>query len=471
MRLVALELHPNREIRVISCREQMVRRRERAITAISVSSESQAVSNETDDSLPVNGCSAPLVIGSKLETPPVSNEVYGHKPSPGKYRSGWGELPRRRKFSNYARRRLLRAGGALEKSVPYSHVLFLTCTIPGSTVEAFRAVAEYSAYLIHGLKAWINKRVPGKLDMYVWEWQKRGALHLHYAVYCPDRAAGEYICTNLQAQWTRLLDSVASKSGVDVWRKNRSFTHAADKSKLRVDAQWCEKSVAAYLSKYVSKSADGFRGFAFNLFCPSRWYGVSRPLSALIQKFTHKIQCRYIPSSTAKALYEDLAKAIHTHSIKSYEYRHKIGDGDTSIGYFEDLEIISVWNSLETIVMSNTHSSSNTTSSRVRFLLSGFHLMRRYPQWLETWETHSPNYVKELLSRLTPSESITALDQEFLLDSLLWSLVHTQKTRFFSQADCQLWAGKAKEFLKDATFETHCALCIPTHPVQPIKKH
>lgn len=90
-------------------------------------------------------------------------------------------------FTLEAKRKLLRAGGALGRFDPEpSNCVFFTGTLPGGTEDAFRTIAERSAQIVQRAKVWIyNRYKECSYSFYCWELQKRGALHLHYVAYCP----------------------------------------------------------------------------------------------------------------------------------------------------------------------------------------------------------------------------------------------------------------------------------------------
>lgn len=237
-------------------------------------------------------------------------------------------------FTLYGRRQLLRAGGALDKSVDSPEdVLFLTATLPGSTYESKRAIANWSAYAVHLVQSWISKRVPQKLTLYVWEFQKRGALHLHYAVACPDKAAAEYIRTNWKAQWQRVIDSIGLKAGVDMWRKNANFTHANDKSVLQADAQYCKKSIANYLAKYVSKSQQQYKDNHWAKCKPSRYWGVSRPLNAILKSMTTTTEITLSNRRKWEASHQECLSVMQSWGKLSYSYGDKFNNAKVVVGY------------------------------------------------------------------------------------------------------------------------------------------
>lgn len=167
-------------------------------------------------------------------------------------------------------------------------ILFFTGTLPGSGSEQFEAIARWSSWIVHRLKAWIARRVDAKLDFYAWELQKRGALHLHYALHVPDDAARFEIRTQIKNEWIRLLDSVSGFTGVDLYHNShRGFSHRSNTDLVQADCQEVEKSVGAYLGKYLSKGSRGKN--STDVFHPCRWYGVSRPLRAYEESLRRSI--------------------------------------------------------------------------------------------------------------------------------------------------------------------------------------
>ena len=437
MKHILISSYPNREIRVTLVRSQIGKKETYAETA-------EDILSKDDDSTP----HLSFAQNSLRSTEPLSQPSEEPRQAPG-----YGGLPRRQKFSLYGRRTILHAGGALERTHGHEDCLFLTVTHPGSTVESFRALAEYSAHAVKTLQGWLSRHIPNKLSIYTWEWQKRGALHLHLVLHCPDRERGEWIRANLKAEWIRILDSIAEKSGVDVYRKNRGFSWVTDKSVVRVDAQWCEKSVAAYLSKYVSKATDANKRMPRNAFYPSRWYGVSRPLLQLTRELTFKVSLDSLRDRDGWETYEDCLSILQSYSIKCYEYSHKVGDGRTIVSYVNDNEQDSIWTSIMDSTIMNPDSSSNTEKTMRRLVRNGSILIKKHKVWLETYMHFYGNSRCSKLLNLPSYRDISRNDLIFLVDALAFSFRYTQKTRFELPGACQLWYSQMKDCLKDASSE------------------
>lgn len=414
MRLTTCSYFPNREIRVVTTRQRL--------SSVQSHRETHETS-EGPDSLP----SPPTCHSRKTRNATRKPPQTGSLSIEG--RPGWGGLGRFHRFSNYARRQLLRAGGALERTAPHEECLFFTLTLPGSTVESMEAIARYSSRLVHGFKAWIAKRLPSKLDMYCWEWQKRGALHLHYVVHCPDRAVGESLRAGCKAEWIRLLDAVGKDVRIDMYAKSAAYTHAENKSVTRTDAQWCKKSVAAYLSKYVSKrETKGFAG-ASKMFAPARWYGISRPLLARLRELTLTLRWEYGAERDAWGAYEEIAHVLASDSIKCYEWSHRIGDGKTIVAYVEDSVRESVWTQVRLNMRVGKDLFMSTEENTKQVVLEGISVMSRLSSYKKEFWRICSDYMRRTVSRLLSSEHCTALDVEMVLDTLIFTCEYIQATR------------------------------------------
>ena len=247
--------------------------------------------------------------------------------------AGFGRLPDKPPaFGLNAKRNLIRRGAAMEGTAPPEECLFLTGTLPGSTEDSFRSIAEWSSYIVHRLKSWIGNYAAQKLDFYCWEYQKRGALHLHYCVWIPDSASRDHIHRGFHGWWVGILHAIGEKSGCDMFRKNSTKTHLGDTSKVRAVAEICRKSPARYLAKYLSKSAAPVRGSA-RAFAPARWWGTSRPLKSLCDSLTKTIEIIEGGYHRVRVLWEDVYHACVSSDSVTYAYRHKVGSGHTLVSY------------------------------------------------------------------------------------------------------------------------------------------
>jgi hypothetical protein len=247
--------------------------------------------------------------------------------------SGFGLLPRPTTFGLNARRQVKRLAAVLDglASRP-QEVIFFTGTLPGSTPRAMLALSQWSGFLAHRLKAWMHDIDSEYKCLFVWEWQKRGALHMHAAVYVKNIANRNRIYNEFKMQWIRLLESICERSGVDVFaRGGGKGTWRGCYSKIRAEAEWVKKSVASYLGKYMSKAVKPGQDKS-KFFYPSRWWGSTQNLKNLEK--AARTEDEYLCSSTgqAEAAYNGMVGLMELCSEWSTSYRHKVMPGRTFVG-------------------------------------------------------------------------------------------------------------------------------------------
>lgn len=290
---------------------------------------------ETDTPVLLSGSESPLDITSKLKTAQDDEHLYSEQDSPkDSPKAGYGAPGEGNGFSTNGRRRLLRAGAVLDEQADYpQQILFATGTLPGSTYESKLAIAAWSGWAVNAMKAWFAKRVPGKLDMYVWEFQKRGALHIHYAILVKNDATRAQLLKEWRPQWQRIVDGIGIKAGVDMWRKNANYTHADNKEVLQADIQECEKSIARYLSKYVSKSQQQYLDNHWKKCKPSRFWGVSRPLCALLTARTEIYETTLPNRMRLEAAYEDYLSVLQSSCLVEHHYEVAKAQAKVIVGY------------------------------------------------------------------------------------------------------------------------------------------
>lgn len=256
--------------------------------------------------------------------------------------SGFGSMPRKTEFGLNGKNTLLRLGGVFDKlGCKPENFVFLTGTLPGSTKEAMDAIARWSGWLVHRLKAWLNKYQKGeRLDFYVWERQKRGALHLHYCLYCPDSGQRQRILERFKSQWIRLLDSIGKSSNTDMFARSEGGTWANFKEVTQAYAQEVYKSVVAYLAKYCSKEAGKDSGGEYY---PSRWWGCSRSCTKHLREMAEEFEIDALSRSKGEALFEEYTRTLDVHTNKCHTYRDKVGSGINTVAYTHKEELDSIW--------------------------------------------------------------------------------------------------------------------------------
>lgn len=216
--------------------------------------------------------------------------------------------PRKRHMalSRYGRQQILRAGSCFSMSGDTERLL-LTGTLPGSTCKAFRALAENSTIATKTLTNWLTKHEPGCKWQYVWEFQGRGALHLHLVCEV-GKVPGEYIRSHFKDEWNRILSTIGALSDTDLRAKTATYSHPA--AKTQADVTVCDREPSRYISKYISKKSTNANGF--NRFPPKQWFQVSRALLRELRARTKTYEIEGLSHRQALAFIEEA-----THNLSS----------------------------------------------------------------------------------------------------------------------------------------------------------
>ena len=219
---------------------------------------------------------------------------------------------RRWALSRNGRNQILRAGACFDKS-PQTERLLLTGTLPGSTIAAFRVLAENSTIVTKRLTNWITRHEPKCNWMYVWEFQGRGALHVHIVVECQETAS-TYFKAHFKDEWIKLLRDVSSESKTDLFAKTANYSH--DPQKTQTDVRVCDREPSRYISKYITKEATNSKGFS--RFPPKTWYQISRNLLRRLRERTVTYEVEGLSFRQARKCEEDAISYLSNHAIAGY---------------------------------------------------------------------------------------------------------------------------------------------------------
>lgn len=162
--------------------------------------------------------------------------------------------------------------------------VFVTGTLPGSTFGAMREFSRLSGYVIKLIQTYVPRMLGvGARELqsvYVWEQQKRGALHAHVVFECPTESVANRLVVLWRWVWVKVLRAAQKKASVDLFERAKGGTWEGEYHKFVTDAKLVRKSVDRYLSKYVSKGDSNYR----SLF-PARWYGASSAIRDRLREF------------------------------------------------------------------------------------------------------------------------------------------------------------------------------------------
>lgn len=341
-------------------------------------------------------------------------------------RSGFGRLGRFTRFHRAARNRVRRLGHVLEQQYEPSESLFMTGTLPGSTPAAFEAIARYSSWLVDAFKSWLSKRCGGseRADLFVWEWQKRGALHLHWVSGFDSPQALQSVKAGFHSWWVGALRQISEKSGVDLFQRSGGSTWRDNPEVVQARAEVVTKSVGRYLSKYVSKCQSPNKWEYQRLrqrgyFCPVRWWGSSRRLTQSLDAQTVRNERDYSSFKKGYNVFETVRQVCQNIGISAIEYKDKIGSGLNMIIFGSDSspELLSLVSSvaMEKNILMNRYDRSKTTLSLLRQAFEAIKGDKTLSDWLRYDASGSLRYTMGLLVSRDFKGSETLYEDALLL--------------------------------------------------------
>ena len=248
-----------------------------------------------------------------------------------KKHSSWGKEQRPKQFRWQGAEKIREGGGVIDRFVGKYSSSMLTLTLPGGTTEAKKAIASWSGWIVNRILQ-VMRRVPKDYPplhwFFVWEHQKRGALHLHMCIAWKVSArARREIAEKVKDKWFQCLLELQEKAGVDCFQPLGFRPSWRNKPEVwQWDYQEITKSVAGYFSKYCQKNSElngqsnGVRNSrtkknrgtvrdasqSKNLYYPSRYWGSSASIKAWIKRLTQVMKIETYSDEDTERVYQNI---------------------------------------------------------------------------------------------------------------------------------------------------------------------
>lgn len=179
-------------------------------------------------------------------------------------------------LTGYAAHKVREACAVIEEKYD-RHAYFVTLTVPGSTREALDTVAKHSSQILNAYMQNFRDSRQFELDACgVWEFQKRGALHLHLLIGVKDERQAVEWEKKHRKWWRKVLLHYSKKTGIDLFARANGGTWKNYRNKPRTEWARVKKSVGRYMSKYLAK--DARKGVPPGTVPPASWIYVSAPV-------------------------------------------------------------------------------------------------------------------------------------------------------------------------------------------------
>lgn len=199
---------------------------------------------------------------------------YGEFAEPEKRRAGYGMECSKKIFGAYNRIMVNEVCHVMERKFGRQG-LFLTFTVPGKGEAVEKAIASWSGYIVKRVRQWFRDRLQAEHSVCgVWEFQRRGMLHLHIAVMSGNREGLDAIKMQFKQFWAALLVRLIELSGVNVCAASAVMSRLPGGEDSQQSCEWIRKSVGRYMSKYVSKAPR--EASKKVRYYPSRWVTIDR---------------------------------------------------------------------------------------------------------------------------------------------------------------------------------------------------
>jgi hypothetical protein len=285
---------------------------------------------------------------SKFQQPqPIDQE--DKKPE----KNGYGLKPKLRNFSHKAGQKLRECGAAIdilcEGSVEKCRVI--TLTLPSSETAAYTAMSEWSGYITNRLLQIIRREKDDRYHwFYVWEHQRRGALHLHLCLYHEESEQSDKLGQRIVSKWRDILCDVSRLSNVDLLYA-KGFGRRVESHEMQSLNQQMHKGCGAYFSKYAGKTSsarseknvDGIDTINARKYPPSSFWGRSQNLARLCEAHSFCFRYEGAHPHESEALQEEALNLLSQFDIvmnRSFSFKKEIelkGNGMLTIAEGESL--------------------------------------------------------------------------------------------------------------------------------------
>lgn len=213
---------------------------------------------------------------------------------------GHGLLGRKQSMSRKTCFNLREIMCAIELEYGIENCWFLTLTLPSDNPDSYQALARWSSFAVNRFSQWLRDNYShiNFARAGVWEYQKRGAPHYHMLLGsdCMDAINIDKFRYDFAVAWMNTLEDIEFRTTAPMFesegrgRDKERLLDYKDLGKRFCNVQVVEKSVTAYLSKYLSESnhdsGKDKNGLRKSLFPFGTWAQWNRTARALCDKYT-----------------------------------------------------------------------------------------------------------------------------------------------------------------------------------------
>lgn len=271
----------------------------------------------------------------------------GERRNEKKIKLGYGATPRVKNFTHRAAQKLRESGASVDvlcEGEP-SKCRVITLTLPASGEPAYKALSDWSGYATNRLLQLIRRERDDLYHwFYVWEHQKRGALHMHICLYHENSELSRILGEKLVSKWRDILCDISRFSGVDLLH-SKGFRRRVESHEMQSNNQEMRKGCGSYFAKYAGKTSrsretrivEDANTINARLYPPSSFWGRSQNLAKLCKSLSFHYHYEGIDSTESEELqYESLEILSQVGIVMnhSFSFRKEInykGNGSLTI--------------------------------------------------------------------------------------------------------------------------------------------
>ena len=236
-----------------------------------------------------------------------------------------------KKFGTRQGHRIREAGAAVDIvcNGDSSLARVVTLTLPGDTHEAKQAIARRSGYVINRLFQ-SNRHNYAECNnwFFVWEYQKRGALHLHICLYHNDREVSKEIGDRMIKDWHQIMIDVGELENCCMFTSRQKDRCTIRDLHQNLNQEMI-KSCGGYFSKYASKGENGKEREKLEkwsqIYSPSRFWGSSQSIKELVKEHSFSFNLEMLNGSEAMEVYEFCLNLLTDRTLSHYtEHEFKL---------------------------------------------------------------------------------------------------------------------------------------------------
>ncbi len=237
-----------------------------------------------------------------------------------KEKLGYGRTPKIKYFSHKSGQKIRETGAIIDRlcGENVNKCRVVTLTLPSSEIAAYQSLSDYSGYAVNRLFQVVRRDYELANWFYVYEHQKRGALHLHICVYHDDANISKEIGIKLCEKWREVLQDISAKSGTNMLF-SKGFNRETKLSEMQLDNQEMRLGCGAYFSKYASKNSGKYSNDINSInarkYPPSSFWGRSRELSRECENQSFKFNFEGFDEYAAQDFEDEASEILATKNI------------------------------------------------------------------------------------------------------------------------------------------------------------